>query len=89
MLPGPFDVQQLAPTFPVPVLMIHSEKALMPALARKFYAALPGSKEQEWLSSNGQIDFYDDPQLIDPAADRVANFFDRVSAPGRGIDADR
>ena len=72
----PFDVQRLASTFPLPVLLIHSEKALMPALAKTFYAALPGKKQQEWLSSKGQIDFYDDPRLIDPSADRAAQFFD-------------
>ena len=74
----PFDVQELASTFPVPTLVVHSENALMPALAKKFYAALPGEKEQHWLQSKGQIDFYDDPGLIEPSADRVANFFGRI-----------
>jgi hypothetical protein len=29
-------------------------------------------KRELWLTSQGQIDFYDDPKLIAPAADAVA-----------------
>ena len=73
----PFDVQVLAASFHVPTIMIHSDNALMPALAKRFYETLPGVKEQCWLQSKGQIDFYDDPRLIEPSADRVARFFER------------
>jgi len=31
-------------------------------------------KRELWLESAGQIDFYDDPQLITPAADAAAAF---------------
>jgi uncharacterized protein len=31
-------------------------------------------KRELWLESKGQIDFYDDPKLIAPAADAVAAF---------------
>jgi quinol monooxygenase YgiN len=31
-------------------------------------------KHELWLQSQGQIDFYDDPRLISPAADAVAAF---------------
>jgi hypothetical protein len=50
---------------------VHSEHALSPALARKFYAAVGTRKSELWLDSHGQIDFYDDPQLIRPAADAI------------------
>jgi fermentation-respiration switch protein FrsA (DUF1100 family) len=76
----PFDVQTLATTLRVPTIMIHSEKALMPVLAKRFFTALPGPKQQHWLDSNGQIDFYDDPRLIEPAADSIARFFEGVAA---------
>ena len=71
----PFDVQELAPSLRAPTLMIHSEKALMPALAKSFFAALPGKKQEVWMQSKGQIDFYDDHRLIDPAADLIGEFF--------------
>ena len=61
----PYDAQVAAPQIRVPTLMVHSEKALAPALARKFFAALAGPKHEQWLESKGQIDFYDDPGLID------------------------
>jgi dienelactone hydrolase len=73
----PFDVQAAAPHLAIPVLMIHSEKALGPSWARQFHDALPGPRAIEWVTSNGQTDFYDDPALIDPAADQLAAHFER------------
>jgi uncharacterized protein len=71
----PFDVQELAPALRCSTIMIHSENALMPALAKSFFAALPGTKKEVWMQSKGQIDFYDDRRLIDPSADLIADFF--------------
>jgi uncharacterized protein len=71
----PYDAQEAAPRIQVPTMLIHSEKALMPALARKFFDALGGPKVIHWVESQGQIDFYDDPQLIAPAAERLAEHF--------------
>lgn len=73
----PFDVQAAAPTLGMPVLMIHSEKALSPAWARKFHEALAEPKEMIWLESRGQTHFYDDPALVAAAADRLAAHFGR------------
>lgn len=70
-----WDAQSLAPRIKIPTLMIHSEQALSPALARSFYAALNGPKEEQWVQSEGHIDFYDSPALIDPAADALAWHF--------------
>lgn len=73
----PFDVQAAAPRLDVPVVMIHSEKALSPAWARKFHDALAAPKEMVWLESRGQTHFYDDPALVAAAADRLAAHFAR------------
>jgi hypothetical protein len=54
---------------------VHSEQALAPPLARKFIAELEVPHQDLWLQSIGQIDFYDDPKLIAPAADAIADFF--------------
>jgi fermentation-respiration switch protein FrsA (DUF1100 family) len=70
----PFDARVAAETFEVPVLIVHSENALVPDLAHAFYATLKSPKQQLWLESQGQIDFYDDPRLVTPAADAVAAF---------------
>jgi uncharacterized protein len=71
----PWDARVLAPRITVPTLMVHSEKALAPALARAFFADLGGAKADLWMESKGQIDFYDDPALIGPAADRLDAHF--------------
>lgn len=71
----PWNAQARAPRIKIPTLMIHSERALAPDLARNFYGALTGPKEAQWVESRGQIDFYDDPERIEPAADALAWHF--------------
>jgi len=71
----PFDAQLAAERIAAPTLVVHSEKALSPDLAHRFFANLSVPKSELWLTSRGQIDFYDDPNLIDPAADAIARFF--------------
>jgi fermentation-respiration switch protein FrsA (DUF1100 family) len=71
----PYDAQRAASEIRVPTVVIHSEKALAPALARKFYEALPGPKAIHWMESQGQVDFYDGAPLISAAADRLAEHF--------------
>ena len=75
----PFDVQRVAGDIRAPVIVIHSEKALAPALAHRFFDAVTAQKEELWLSSQGQIDFYDDERLIGPAAEAIDRFFRRVA----------
>ncbi len=70
---APFDAQEAASRIQVPFLLVHSEHALAPALARKFYAAVTTPKHELWLESEGQIDFYDDDRLIGAAADAIAD----------------
>jgi uncharacterized protein len=69
------DAQEAAGRLAVPFLLVHSERALAPALARQFYSAVRSEKTQLWLESAGQIDFYDDGTLIEPAADAAAELF--------------
>jgi hypothetical protein len=71
----PFDAQEAASGIRVPFLLVHSEHALAPPLARKFYATVTAAKSELWLTSQGQIDFYDDSRLIEPAADAIAELF--------------
>jgi len=70
-----FDSLNAAALITVPTLIVHSEQALAPALARRFIGGLTGPHDQIWLRSQGQIDFYDRPALIDAAADAIVNFF--------------
>lgn len=70
----PFDARGAAKTLEVPVLIVHSEQALTPDLAHAFFSGVGSPKQELWLESEGQIDFYDDPKLVNPAADAVAAF---------------
>jgi len=71
----PFDARGAADVLEVPALIVHSERALAPDLAHAFYSALKSPKRQLWLESQGQIDFYDDPKLIGPAADAIVKLW--------------
>ena len=70
-----WDAQSAAYDITVPTVLIHSERAAAPALARKFFAALGGLKEQVWLESNNHIDFYDRAEQIDSASNELARHF--------------
>jgi fermentation-respiration switch protein FrsA (DUF1100 family) len=75
-----FSAIDAAKRISVPTLVVHSENALAPPLARKFIAELTPPHEELWLRSVGQIDFYDDPRLIGEATDAIAKFFRKVVA---------
>jgi hypothetical protein len=51
--------------------MVHSQKAISPHWAEKFYQALPGQKRIKWIESQGQVDFYDHPYLVKTALDFI------------------
>ena len=75
-----FDALGAAPAIKVPTLMVHSENALAPALARSFFAGLQTPPRDEvWVRSTGQIDFYDNPSIIAQAADRIESWFKQHS----------
>ena len=74
----PFDAQEAAARIRVPFLLVHSEHALVPPLARPFYASVSSPKSELWLESVGQIDFYDDERLIGQASTRSESTFAMV-----------
>jgi uncharacterized protein len=71
----PFNVQTAAPRLGVPMLMVHSENALSPAWARKFFANISSPKSELWLKARSQTDFYDSPELVSKAVDALAQHF--------------
>lgn len=68
----PFDVQPAASRIGAPVCLIHSEKALSPHWARKYYDALTVPKQIQWLESSGQVEFYDNAALVTKTSDILA-----------------
>jgi fermentation-respiration switch protein FrsA (DUF1100 family) len=71
----PFDAMGAAEILKIPVIIVHSERALLPELARDFHQRLRVERHGLWLQSEGQIDFYDDARLIAASADAVAKWF--------------
>lgn len=56
-----FDSVGAAALIEVPSLIVYAEKAVAPNLARRFITNISGPHEELWLTSGGQIDFYDRP----------------------------
>lgn len=67
-----FDPHAIAPRVTVPVGFVHAERALAPHWARAFRERLPRPGPIHWLPATSQADFYDNPDLVDTAADHVA-----------------
>lgn len=73
-----WDAIGAAPSVSAPVLIVHSEKAALPELARRAIAEVRGPTRDLWLDSRNHVDFYDRAELIAPAADAMADHFRSV-----------
>jgi uncharacterized protein len=60
-----------------PFLIVHGrvDTFCTPEGAQAAYDRAPGPKEIEWLDTSNHIDLYDQPQFVDPAVRRTAEFF--------------
>jgi fermentation-respiration switch protein FrsA (DUF1100 family) len=74
----PFDAMGAAEQITVPTLLIHAENAIAPLLMRDFASQMKIPPRTIWLRSRNQIDFYDDPMLIDSACEAIDRFFSAV-----------
>lgn len=73
-----FETIPHAPRITAPSLVVHADNAITPDAARRHFAAIgAGAKELVWLGEANQFQFYDDPAVVDRAADAVATWFDR------------
>lgn len=73
-----FDVQSAASKIAVPTLMLHSENALSPNWARKFYESIDAEKSLNWIDGPNQNAFYDHAELVGQAAEHLADHFHRI-----------
>jgi uncharacterized protein len=52
-----------------PTLVIHSDTALVPDGARRFFKSIPtNQKNLHWMTTKNHIAFYDQPEVVDEAA---------------------
>jgi hypothetical protein len=58
--------------------VVHADNAITPDAARRHFAAI-GTLEKElvWLGDANQFQFYDDPAVVERAADAIATWFGR------------
>ncbi|MCR9142890.1 MAG: alpha/beta hydrolase [bacterium] len=76
-----YDPMPSARRLQTPVLMIHSDGAVLPDYAKKYFAAIQSDhKKLHWISSGAQppfeqFDFYDDPQKTQLSVDLAADWF--------------
>jgi len=72
-----FDVQSAAPKLDgTPFLQLHGPNAIAPALAARFFEAVPGDKKAKVeLDSPDQTTIYDDATIVEQCATAIAAFF--------------
>jgi fermentation-respiration switch protein FrsA (DUF1100 family) len=52
-----------------PTLVIHSDTALVPDGARRFFNSIPSNqKNLHWMTTENHIAFYDQPEVVEEAA---------------------
>jgi fermentation-respiration switch protein FrsA (DUF1100 family) len=72
-----FDALTAADGIDVPYLMVHGDQMALPDNAQTFYAEVEATKSLEWVEGV-QMDYYDQPELIENAADLVADHFEQT-----------
>ena len=58
-----------------PTMVIHSDSALVPEGAKRFYSRLPGSKKLAWMNTRQHISFYDEQPVVNEAAANALSWF--------------
>jgi fermentation-respiration switch protein FrsA (DUF1100 family) len=58
-----------------PALFVHADGCVFPDNVRQVHANVRGPKELVWAEGN-QIDFYDQPGLVEPAVGAAVRWFD-------------
>jgi fermentation-respiration switch protein FrsA (DUF1100 family) len=70
-----WDVQSAAFDITAPTMLVHSDNAFAPHLARRFFHSLGGLKEQVWLESRAHEDFYAQPEQVERVANHLMRHF--------------
>ncbi|MEO0394456.1 MAG: alpha/beta hydrolase [Cyanobacteria bacterium P01_A01_bin.137] len=72
-----FDALTAAQDINIPYLMIHGDQMALPENAQSFYSNVPAAKSLAWVDGI-QMDYYDDPELITSAVERVTEHFQKT-----------
>lgn len=72
-----FDALTAAQNIDIPYLMIHGDQMALPENAQTFYSNVPAAKSLAWVDGI-QMDYYDNPELIDSAVELVTEHFNQT-----------
>jgi uncharacterized protein len=72
-----FDGLAAAPRVTVPVHFVHGDGCVLPDNVKTIAKRLGGEHALTWMDGS-QVDFYDRPQLVEPAVDAAARHFART-----------
>jgi hypothetical protein len=72
-----FNPMPTAAQLQLPVLMIHSDGAVLPENVRQFFNAIPHPQKELYWTEGGQFDFYDQEKQVGESARKAAAFFHR------------
>jgi hypothetical protein len=71
-----FETATAAQNIKQPYLMIHSDNSFIPDAARRHFERVPGNdKKLLWEGQNGHLQYYNDPVVIDNAANNIAAWY--------------
>ncbi len=76
-----FDGLSAADEVSTPVLFVHGDGCVLPANVKDVHARLKGEKELVWTDGS-QVDFYDQPVLVNKAMAEVVPWFERTLRKG-------
>lgn len=81
-----FDGLSAAEQVTTPTLLVHGDGCVLPDHVRQIHARLRGEKRLAWVEG-GQVDFYDQPDLVDRALAEVVPWFEQTLRPVTASDS--
>lgn len=69
-----FNPMLVAGNIKVPVLMIHSDEAVLPDYTKRFFEQIPHQPKQLYWTQGSQFDFYDQPKQVNEALAQATSF---------------
>ncbi|MEM9809510.1 MAG: dienelactone hydrolase family protein [Cyanobacteria bacterium P01_D01_bin.56] len=72
-----FDGLRAASEVTIPTLFVHGDGCVLPDHVKQIYAAIQGDKDLLWTEGN-QVDFYDQPPLVNKAVSAAHRHFQKT-----------
>jgi fermentation-respiration switch protein FrsA (DUF1100 family)/ketosteroid isomerase-like protein len=72
-----FDPMTTASKIQQPVLMIHSDGAVLGDYVKRFFKELPNSNKELYWTEGNQFDFYDGPKQVSESVQQMKTFFSK------------